>query len=320
MVRHKTLWVMLIGILAMSACNVTTQSDENTPIPSTATQSVTQTVSASQSPGASATPNATATTRSQPTAAPPPTTANTSTTTCTDDLDFVSDVNVPDGTEIVPGSQLSKTWRVRNSGTCTWNSNYRFVQIDTRGNFITSDANGVVPATTAPGQTTDISVIFGLSPETPFGTTERARFQMRDPSGNFFGQTPYVEVISANDGADVDDCENDLDFVSDVNIPDGTTIVRGNTFTKTWRVRNSGTCAWQADYRFVQIEGTTLSANPSEISVPLLSPGGETDLSVTLTLSSTAQIGETYRVKFQLQDGDDNFFGQTPFVDVVAGS
>ena len=36
-------------------------------------------------------------------------------------------------------------------------------------------------------------------------------------------------------------------FVRDVNYPDGTYVVPGTSFTKTWRLRNVGTQAWTKD-------------------------------------------------------------------------
>jgi hypothetical protein len=33
-------------------------------------------------------------------------------------------------------------------------------------------------------------------------------------------------------------------------IPDGTQFDRGDVFTKTWTLRNVGTCDWNENYRF----------------------------------------------------------------------
>ena len=34
------------------------------------------------------------------------------------------DVNVPDGTQMTPGQQFVKTWRIKNDGICTWGAGY----------------------------------------------------------------------------------------------------------------------------------------------------------------------------------------------------
>ena len=35
---------------------------------------------------------------------------------------FIADVTVPDGTNFAPGTAFKKTWRLKNIGTCAWNS------------------------------------------------------------------------------------------------------------------------------------------------------------------------------------------------------
>lgn len=44
-----------------------------------------------------------------------------------DRADFVEDVTIPDNTEIPPEQAFIKTWRLRNSGTCTWTDGYTLV-------------------------------------------------------------------------------------------------------------------------------------------------------------------------------------------------
>ena len=49
---------------------------------------------------------------------------------CQDNLTFVEDVTVPDGTYVDPGVVLDKRWKVKNSGTCNWDEDYRFRLVD----------------------------------------------------------------------------------------------------------------------------------------------------------------------------------------------
>ncbi|MEW5939735.1 MAG: NBR1-Ig-like domain-containing protein [Chloroflexota bacterium] len=72
-------------------------------------------------------------------------------------------------------------------------------------------------------------------------------------------------------------------FVKDVTIPDGTTLQPGETFVKTWRVKNRGTCAWTSDYLLVFTNGSLMSA-PAAVRLPAyVAPGQTIDLSVTFT-------------------------------------
>ncbi len=48
---------------------------------------------------------------------------------CTNNAEFVTDVTVPDGTQVSPGTVLDKRWRVLNTGTCDWGPGYSLVLI-----------------------------------------------------------------------------------------------------------------------------------------------------------------------------------------------
>ncbi|GAB4534100.1 MAG: hypothetical protein Fur0018_23810 [Anaerolineales bacterium] len=77
------------------------------------------------------------------------------------------------------------------------------------------------------------------------------------------------------------DCANQASFVADVTIPDNTTIQAGVTFTKTWRVRNTGTCIWGPDYTLDYYSGNALGF-AAPISLPVTIPGGTIELSLRL--------------------------------------
>jgi hypothetical protein len=81
-----------------------------------------------------------------PTATPPP---------CYDGLEFVEDVTVPDGTEMSPGQDFDKVWRVRNTGTCAWDGSYQvaFVQGDRM-----EGESEAVSGTVISGATYDITI------------------------------------------------------------------------------------------------------------------------------------------------------------------
>ena len=69
---------------------------------------------------------------------------------------FVSDVTIPDGSYVAPGSTFIKTWRIRNNGTTTWNTNYKLVYVSGTRMAAVNAVN--LPYNVAPGQTVDISV------------------------------------------------------------------------------------------------------------------------------------------------------------------
>ena len=74
-------------------------------------------------------------------------------------------------------------------------------------------------------------------------------------------------------------------FLRDVTIPDGTIFAPNATFTKTWRIKNAGTCTWSG-YSLVFDSGDSMSGvSPTPIGT--VSPNQEIDLSVNLTAPST---------------------------------
>ncbi len=65
----------------------------------------------------------------------------------------------------------------------------------------------------------------------------------------------------------------------DVNIPDNTEMQPGQTFVKTWRVKNNGSCTWGAGYRLVFSYGDRMSGQPLPLS-GVVGPGQEVEVSV----------------------------------------
>lgn len=112
--------------------------------------------------------------------------------TCINGMTFAADISIPDGYQLYQGEGFRKTWRVKNSGTCTWTSDYQFVYVS--GDQM-SGRNIYVPATVAPGQTVDLSVDM-IAPYAD--GNYRGYWQMRSPQGTNFGETIWVKVRVGN--------------------------------------------------------------------------------------------------------------------------
>ncbi len=181
--------------------------------------------------------------------------------------EFVRDVTYPDGTYVMPGTTITKTWRIRNVGTQSWNTNTRLV-------FIAGDPNaavtGNVPYYVAPGNTVDISVRV-TAPS--YGSTLSGQWMLQAPDGTLFGvgcngQTPiWLSVKTWTNGqcsclgqpicnckapsykpGRNPYCNNKIREIKDVTYPDGSVVAPGATFRKTWRMKNGGTCVWDENY------------------------------------------------------------------------
>jgi len=106
-----------------------------------------------------------------------------------------------------------------------------------------------------------------------------------------------------------------LSFVSDVTIPDNTPVNSGQTFTKTWKVKNAGSCAWDAGFKFgftggEQMGGTTFTL-PSSVAA-----GAVTDISVPMTAPSKTG---TLRGNWRMSTASGQYFGDEVYVQVVVG-
>ncbi len=72
-------------------------------------------------------------------------------------------------------------------------------------------------------------------------------------------------------------------FVRDVTIPDGTKLDPGESFTKTWRLKNIGSCAWTERAALQYYAGDIMNGPAQQRINRVVNPGETIDLSVKLT-------------------------------------
>ena len=96
---------------------------------------------------------------------------------------------------------------------------------------------------------------------------------------------PTVTPLAASPTLTATACVDNAVFVSDVTVPDGSVLAPGQTFNKTWRVRNTG-CAWGEGYQLVFSNGEAMTATRV---FPLPStPNSQTaDVMVAMTAPTT---------------------------------
>jgi len=104
-------------------------------------------------------------------------------------------------------------------------------------------------------------------------------------------------------------------YVADVTIPDGTVLAPNAPFVKTWRIRNDGTCTWDAAYQLIYASGNQMSG-PAAVGIPTAAPGQTVDISVNLVAPGTA--GE-YTGVWRLRATNNAIFGGYTVVIRVAG-
>jgi uncharacterized protein YkwD len=110
-----------------------------------------------------------------------------------------------------------------------------------------------------------------------------------------------TEEESAATGTD--ECEDYAVFLADVTYPDNTDVEAGETFTKTWEIRNDGTCTWGSGYELVFASGEFEEAVSLADPYPEVEPTGNVELSVVVTAPGTAGVHSGAWV-IQRPDGD----------------
>ncbi len=117
-------------------------------------------------------------------------------------------------------------------------------------------------------------------------------------------------------GGSAASCYN-LTFAKDVTIPDNTPVTPGQSFTKTWLVLNSGSCAWEAGFIFNVVAGEAMSG--AAVTLPqTVQPGTQYEFSVPM-IAPTDKTGEM-KGTWRLSDSTGKFFGDGVFVVVIVGN
>jgi hypothetical protein len=108
-------------------------------------------------------------------------------------------------------------------------------------------------------------------------------------------------------------CRDEAEFVEDVTIPDDTIIPGGEVFTKTWRLRNVGTCDWTPAYALTFVEGYELDGPQLVPLTTTITPTDTVDFSVVLTAPT---ITGTFRADWLLYNANQResfgIFGDEP--------
>ena len=230
----KLIFVFIYAALALSSCTISVSKEQNsqfdeltsllTQAPTIAPQT-TQVVTSPQTTSPAV----------QPTVTTDPLTLPVATSQTNQEIDpayqgqpcdaasFVEDVTIPDYTEIKAGASFLKTWRIKNEGSCVWNSNYKIV-FD-HGDQMSAPAEAALISNEVyPGQTADVSVMLTAPQETGYYETH---FLLKNPSGVEFGVSSLtiyslVEVVAEL-----------TQPISDTNNVTGTTISIPVAETKT---------------------------------------------------------------------------------------
>ncbi len=218
-----------------------------------------------------------------PTATPP---------ACVDGMKFVADVSYGDDNMknppfVKPGEGFVKTWRVQNTGTCTWTPNYRLVYA--YGNVTAAQMSGQpvnIPTNVTPGQTIDLSTTL-IAPQELL--TYQGFWQMENASGGRFGQTIWVAISTLADQDNPVATGQPSGNYCTVSIaaPWNSVTSSQQISTRVWTVRNLSGEDWRTDsvdYKFISgtkmhkqdgydLTQTIKNGESGQVIVDMLAPG-----------------------------------------------
>ncbi len=187
---------------------------------------------------------------------------------------FVSDVSVPDGTSFLPSTPFTKTWRLKNLGTCTWTTAYKLV-------FDHGDAMGGtainLPTNVAPGQTIDLSINLVAPPATGH---YRGYWMIQNAAGVKFGigaqanQAFWVDINVTGSSATTTTITADT---PDPSVP-------GQAVTVSVTVAGSGGVAPTG----------TVAITGADVNCTITLSGGSGSCTVTFNSAGTKTLTATY--------------------------
>ena len=108
------------------------------------------------------------------------------------------DVNVPDNTTMSPGQDFVKTWKIKNTGSCTWDAGYKLVfsYSSTSGDDVLNGEAQKLASAVGPQQEVEVSVQF-KAPDLP--GTYFSVWTMQNAKGiSFLGndnKALYVQIV-----------------------------------------------------------------------------------------------------------------------------
>ncbi len=238
-------------------------------------------------------------------------------------VSFSTNVNLD---ALPAGSAFKAIWTVRNSGTTIWGEGYTITHINANkgSQLLTVKATYTLAEVASktsvnPGENVEIT----LEMTAPAKANHRffTDWQLKDPQGKLFGDIIWLRLVTTTPPPKVEEKPapggqkiNNSKYIDDHNIPDGTPIQEGKSFTKQWVVKNNGDLPWTTAYRLVWVGGESRMAGSMSHTVPEAQPGEEVVLSVPM-IAPPARA-EAYTSSWRIHDEQNRAFGDSFWVKI----
>jgi hypothetical protein len=176
----------------------------------------------------------------------------------------------------------------------------------------TSTADAVAAARTAAAKTVVALMTSGpgtpaptqVNPTSPATTQQPVASSTPVPPTQLPANTP---IPSATPTATTPPTPCDLATLVSETIPDGESFTPGQSFIKTWTLKNIGTCTWNSSYSLVFTKGEAMSGPAeSQLTSGTVAPGQSIQVSVNLKAPVSAG---TFRGEWMLRNASNVLFG-----------
>jgi hypothetical protein len=219
-----------------------------------------------------------------------------------DRIGWGGDITVPDNTNFAANTTFVKTWRLKNTGACTWTPSYALVFES--GNSMSGPAEVALPSNVAPGQSIDVSVTL----KSPAADGSYQGFwKLRNASGIHFGlgntaaQAFWVKITVGTVVIAPTTVTGSCSIVETIPAY-GAHYAANADFDSRWKVKNTSGSTWSAasvDFKYLGGKDFYKNAASYDLAADVAS-GGSVDLIVDSTAPSAAG---TYTMTWGLVSG-----------------
>ncbi|MCI0475772.1 MAG: hypothetical protein L0Y55_05955, partial [Anaerolineales bacterium] len=199
---------------------------------------------------------------------------------CTFKATWIEDVTVPDGQVMLPNTPFIKTWRVQNTGTCSWGPGSDLQNLQ----FISGNALGApnlvpIPNAILAGATADLSIQM-TAPAQP--GSYKSNWKLRADDGTLIGVGPSNVALYASirvQGAPPPTVVPPPTSVSPTTAPPGPaqpiTMAPGATEAEAQgQLAANGIASYSVNAQAGQMMELSLSSNSSSARIAVLAPTG----------------------------------------------
>lgn len=126
-------------------------------------------------------------------ASQPGTTLPGTTTEPPDNAKWIADLESPDGTIFEPGDRFTRIFQIENTGTTTWNTNYRLIYIDGQP-IMCDEADMDIYLEQSVDPNNQVTFSVRVTAPDPYGTYTNW-FRMINDKGETFGEPFKIEIV-----------------------------------------------------------------------------------------------------------------------------